>query len=743
MSRIDLVVPDIGSAHDVDVVDVLVKPGDVIEVDAPLVTLETDKASMDVPSASAGTVAEVLLKRGDKASAGTVIARLDTSAAGAGAAAAAAPAPAVANADVTFTESFDADELERTVTQPVLKHPAFSGNGAANGPFDSEDEAMFEAEPFAPHPTAPQESPAVAPVAPSQTSGAPGQSQIAPPPAASTPSSAAQVPVYLRAATAQTASPAPSANAQTPAVPPVSAPGEASQSAPTEARAPDAAPGTADAPLSARHESAGDTVRMPIPDLSRIRGESDFNRSTQLLVLGSGPGGYTAAFRAADLGLQVTLVERWSSLGGVCLNVGCIPSKALLHAAKVIEDAEAMSEHGIAFGAPALDLDRLREWKGSVVKKLTGGLSILAKQRKVTVVQGTGRFVSPNVIEVMGNSGSERIRFDQCIIAVGSEPIKLPGLPNDPRIMDSTDALELPEFSGGLLVVGGGIIGLEMACVYDALGGRVSVVELTPQLIPGCDPDLVRPLERRIRSRYEQILLGTKVTKVETLMEGLRVSFEGEKAPEPTVYDRILVAVGRVPNGKQIAADAAGVKVTDRGFIPVDKQMRTNVPHIFAIGDVASNPMLAHKAMHEAKVAAEVAAGEKAAFDARVIPSVAYTDPEIAWVGLTEIEAKAKSIPYKKGSFPWVASGRSLSLGRDEGFTKMLFDPETHRVLGGGIVGTNAGDLISEIALAIETGCDAADVGLTIHPHPTLSETVAAAADAFEGTLTDLFIPKK
>lgn len=495
--------------------------------------------------------------------------------------------------------------------------------------------------------------------------------------------------------------------------------------------------------MSARHESAGDTVRMPIPDLSRIRGESDFNRSTQLLVLGSGPGGYTAAFRAADLGLQVTLVERWSSLGGVCLNVGCIPSKALLHAAKVIEDAEAMSEHGIAFGAPALDLDRLREWKGSVVKKLTGGLSILAKQRKVTVVQGTGRFVSPNVIEVMSNSGSERIRFDQCIIAVGSEPIELPGLPNDPRIMDSTDALELPEFSGGLLVVGGGIIGLEMACVYDALGGRVSVVELTPQLIPGCDPDLVRPLERRIRGRYEQILLGTKVTKVETLLDGLRVSFEGEKAPEPTVYDRILVAVGRVPNGKQIAADAAGVKVTDRGFIPVDKQMRTNVPHIFAIGDVASNPMLAHKAMHEAKVAAEVAAGEKAAFDARVIPSVAYTDPEIAWVGLTETEAKAKNIPYKKGSFPWVANGRSLSLGRDEGFTKMLFDPETHRVLGGGIVGTNAGDLISEIALAIETGCDAADVGLTIHPHPTLSETVAAAADAFEGTLTDLFIPKK
>jgi dihydrolipoamide dehydrogenase len=483
---------------------------------------------------------------------------------------------------------------------------------------------------------------------------------------------------------------------------------------------------------------------MPIPDLSRRdRAEIEFNRSTQLLVLGSGPGGYTAAFRAADLGMQVTLVERWPVLGGVCLNVGCIPSKALLHAAKVIEDAEAMGAHGIAFGAPAIDMDKLRNWKGSVVKKLTGGLQVLAKQRKVDVVQGVGRFVSPNVIEVMGSSGSERIRFDFCIIAAGSEPIKLPGLPTDQRVMDSTDALELPEFSGGMLVVGGGIIGLEMACVYDALGSRVSVVELTPQLMPGTDPDLVRPLEKRIKARYQQILTGTKVTRVEPLLEGLRVTFEGEKAPEPQIYDRILVAVGRVPNGKTISAENAGVTVSDRGYITVDKQMRTNVPHIFAIGDIAAPPMLAHKAMHEAKVAAEVAAGHKSAFDARVIPSVAYTDPEIAWVGLTETEAKAKNIPYKKGAFPWVANGRSLSLGREEGFTKLLFDPETHRVLGGGIVGTNAGDLISEIALAIETGCDAADVGLTIHPHPTLSETIAGAADAFEGTLTDLYIPKR
>lgn len=656
MSRVDLVVPDIGNFADILVVEVLVKQGNAIEVDAPLVTLETDKASMDVPATSAGTVMEVLLKPGDKVSKGTVIARVETdahsarpevAAAGgtagaagtggmraadgtgaAGAAEAAGVAGAAAgpatngsdpDADAQFSAAFDADELERTVTQPVLSSAA-----------------------------------------------------------------------------------------------------------------------------GARSEGPGDTVRMPVPDLARHeRAEAEFNRSTQLLVLGSGPGGYTAAFRAADLGMQVTLVERWPVLGGVCLNVGCIPSKALLHAAKVIEEAEAMGANGIAFGAPAIDLEKLRNWKGSVVKKLTGGLRILAKQRKVDVVQGAGRFVSPNVLEVMGSSGSERIRFDYCIIAAGSESIKLPGLPKDPRVMDSTDALELPEFSGGMLVIGGGIIGLEMACVYDALGSRVSVVELTPQLMPGTDPDLVRPLEKRIRARYEQILTGIKVTGVEPLREGLRVTFEGEKAPGPQIYERILVAVGRVPNGKAIGAENAGVTVSDRGYVPVDKQMRTNVPHIFAIGDIAAPPMLAHKAMHEAKVAAEVAAGQRSAFDARVIPSVAYTDPEIAWVGLTETEAKAKNIPYKKGAFPWVANGRSLSLGREEGFTKLLFDPDSHRVLGGGIVGTNAGDLISEIGLAIETGCDAADIGLTIHPHPTLSETVAGAADAFEGTLTDLYIPKR
>jgi dihydrolipoamide dehydrogenase len=598
---VDLTIPDIGSFTDVSVVDVLVKAGEVVEVDTPLVTLETDKASMDVPATAAGTVSEVLLKRGDKVSKGSLIARLETGARASAAAPAAAGAP-----------------------------------------------------------------------------------------------------------------PAPSAPAAAPAAP------------------------------RARTESAGDTVRMPTPDSGPAdRSSGEFDRSTQLLVLGSGPGGYTAAFRAADLGLKVTLLERWQELGGVCLNVGCIPSKALLHAAKVIEDAQEMSERGIAFGTPQIDLSRLRAWKAAVVGKLTGGLRVLARQRKVEVVRGSGRFLSANIVEVMGAGGAQRIRFEQCIIAAGSEAVRLPGLPEDPRILDSSAALELPEFSGSLLVIGGGIIGLELACVFDALGRRVSVVELTPQLMPGCDPDLVRPLERRIRARYQQILLATRVSAIEPQSAGLRVSFTGDKAPGPQLFERVLVAVGRVPNGKAIGAERAGVKVSERGFIPVDRQMRTNVPHIFAIGDIAAPPLLAHKAMHEGKVAAEVAAGHKRAFDARVIPSVAYTDPEIAWVGLTETEARANGTAFKKGAFPWVANGRSLSLGREEGFTKLLFDPDNDRLLGGGIVGTNAGELISEVALAVETGCDAADIGLTIHPHPTLSETVAGAAEAFAGTLTDLYIPKR
>jgi dihydrolipoamide dehydrogenase len=592
VSRRDLVVPDLGNFDSVPVVDVLVKPGDTVEVDAPLVTLETDKASMDVPSAAAGTIAEVLVKKGDKVSKGTVLARLDTAA----------------------TESPPVEPKSQTVSDGLRR---------------SETAASSE-------------------------------------------------PVV-------------------------------------------AASGTK----------------------SRISDEPA-DRDTQLLVLGAGPGGYTAAFRAADLGLKVTLVERWATLGGVCLNVGCIPSKALLHAARVIEEAEAMGVNGLAFGSPAIDLERLRGWKSKVVGRLTGGLATLAKQRKVEVARGEGRFVSPHVVEVRNEGRSERIRFEQCIIAAGSESVRLPGLPDDPRIMDSTGALELPEFDGQLLIVGGGIIGLEMACVYDAMGSHVSVVELMPQLMPGTDPDLVRPLEKRIRERYERVMLETKVRGVEARSDGLRVAFEGKNAPpEPQTYSRVLVAVGRRPNGREIGAEAAGVEVSDRGFVKADRQMRTNVPHIFAIGDVVGQPMLAHKAMHEGKVAAEVAAGKKAAFEARVIPSVAYTDPEIAWVGLTETDAKANGTKYGKGTFPWAASARSLTMTRDDGMTKLLFDPDTHRVLGGGLVGPNAGELVAEIALAIEMGADAADIGLTIHPHPTLTETVALSAEAFEGTITDLMPPRK
>jgi len=493
-----------------------------------------------------------------------------------------------------------------------------------------------------------------------------------------------------------------------------------------------AKPKAASAPAAAAARAA---ARTPAP--AAPAGALD------LVVLGAGPGGYTAAFRAADLGMSVTLVERWPVLGGVCLNVGCIPSKALLHAAKVIEDAAAMASCGIVFDPPRIDLDRLRAWQGRVVGKLTSGLAALAKQRKVTVVRGSAKFVGPHALAVDSPEGTRRLEFKQCIIAAGSESVRLPGLPDDPRVIDSSGALELPADVKRLLVVGGGIIGLEMACVYDALGARVSVVELSNGLMPGADPDLVRPLQKRIEKRYERILLGTKVAKLEARADGLRASFEGPGAPEPQDFDRVLVAVGRRANGQAIDAAAAGIAVDARGIIAVDKQMRTNVPHIFAIGDIAGPPMLAHKATHEAKVAAEVAAGHKAAFDVRCIPSVAYTDPEIAWVGVTETEAKARGIDYGKGTFPWAASGRSLAINRDEGFTKLLFDKATRRVIGGGVVGTNAGELVAEIGLAIEMGADAADIGLTVHAHPTLSETVAMSAEAFEGTLTDLYIPKR
>ena len=465
---------------------------------------------------------------------------------------------------------------------------------------------------------------------------------------------------------------------------------------------------------------------------------------TEVVVLGSGPGGYTAAFRAADLGKKVTLIEREESLGGVCLNVGCIPSKALLHAAKVKEEAEHMAEHGIQFGKPQIDTNKLRNWKNNVVNKLTGGLKMLAKQRKVEVVHGVGKFISDRVVEVVDKQGKkQQVSFQQAIIAAGSRPVTLPFLPNDSRIIDSTGALELENVNCKMLVIGGGIIGLEMATVYHALGADITVVELMDQIIPGADSDVVMPLFKRIKSLYKNIYLKTKVTKVEAKKDGLYVTFEGAASNEVEKFDRILCAVGRRPNGDLIDAAKAGVTVDERGFIPVDKQMRTNIPHIFAIGDIVGNPMLAHKAIPEGRVAAEVITGLKHYFDPKCIPSVAYTDPEVAWVGVTETEAKTKGLKYGKGVFPWAASGRSLSIGRSEGLTKLLIDESTHRVIGAGIVGPNAGELVAEVALAIEMGSDVEDISLTIHPHPTLSETVAMAAEVFEGTITDLYLPKK
>jgi len=575
-------VPDIGDFKDVPVVTVLVSVGDTVAKEDPLIELESDKATMEVPSPAAGKITGIKVKEGDSVSEGSVILEM---------------------------------EAEGAAEAPKADKPA----------------------------------------------------------------------------------------------------------APAKAEAPKAAP----APSGAMKK--GD-----------VHGE--------VVVLGSGPGGYTAAFRAADLGKSVVLIEKYSTLGGVCLNVGCIPSKALLHAAKVISETEEMGAHGIKFTKPKIELDGLRGWKNDVVGKLTGGLTGLAKARKVKTVQGYGRFTGPNMIMVEGPDGeTTRVSFDQCVIAAGSEPVKLPFVPHDDeRVIDSTGALELRDIPKRLLVLGGGIIGLEMACVYEALGSKITVVELMDQIIPGADKDIVKPLHARIKGKYENILLKTKVTAVEALKGGLKVTFEDADGKSSTdTFDRVLVAVGRRPNGKLIDAAEAGVAVDERGFIAVDNQQRTNVPHIFAIGDVVGQPMLAHKAVHEGKVAAEVAAGHDRVFDPSVIPSVAYTDPEIAWVGVTETDAKAKGLKVAKGVFPWAASGRSLSNGRSEGVTKLIFDPEDDRVIGAAIVGTNAGDLISEVALAIEMGADAVDLGHTIHPHPTLSETVNFAAEMYEGTITDLMPPKK
>lgn len=583
MSLIEVKVPDIGDFSGVDVIEVNVKPGDVIEKEQTLITLESDKASMEVPSDVAGTVKEVKVKAGEKVSQGTVIAIVEASAG------AAAPAKA--------------------------------------------------AEP------------------------------------------------------AKAAAPAPAA-------------------------APAAAP-------------------APAPQAGSYSGSADIE--CDMLVLGAGPGGYSAAFRAADLGMKTVLVERYSTLGGVCLNVGCIPSKALLHTALVVEEAEALAAHGISFGKPQVDLDKLRDFKGGVVKKLTTGLAGMAKARKVEVVTGVGAFVDPYHMEVQGENGKKVVKFKQAIIAAGSQAVKLPFMPEDPRVVDSTGALELRQLPKRMLVIGGGIIGLEMATVYSTLGTEIDVVEMMDGLMMGADRDLVKVWEKYNAKRFGNVMLKTKTVGAEAKEDGIYVKFEGEKAPaEAQRYDLVLVAVGRSPNGKKIGADKAGVAVTDRGFIDVDKQMRTNVPHIFAIGDIVGQPMLAHKAVHEGHVAAEAAHGEKAYFDALQIPSVAYTDPEVAWAGKTEDQCKAEGIKYGKAVFPWAASGRAIANGRDEGFTKLIFDEETHRVIGGGIVGLNAGDLISEVCLAVEMGADAEDIGKTIHPHPTLGESVGMAAELYEGVCTDL-----
>ncbi len=702
--------PDIGDFKDIPVIEVHVKPGSKINVDDTLITLESDKATMDIPAIASGTVREVRVKSGDRISQGDLILTLEAE----GAPAIppkeriredAAPSPGHGQADygsasgVYETIEIAIPDIGDYKDVPIIEvHVQPGATIQVDDPLITleSDKATMEV--------------------PAAQSGTIGEVRVK---VGDRVSQGDVIAVMQGGASATTA--------------------PLSDHAPGQGQA-----GYGSSALEARAGPKGDGRRAPEPSAKPpIATAGDFH--AEVLVLGAGPGGYTAAFRAADLGKRVVLVDRWPSLGGVCLNVGCIPSKALLHAAKVIDETRSMGAHGIGFAEPTIDVDKLRGWKDSVVKRLTGGLAGLAKQRKVTVVPGTGRFVSMNQLEVRSEDGATKIvSFEQAIIAAGSEPVTLPFIPHDdPRVIDSTGALELNGMPQRLLVVGGGIIGLEMATVYHALGAKVTVVELMDQIIPGADKDIVMPLMKRIAKQYEAIHLKAKVTKVEANGQGLTVHFEGGSAPSTDSFDRILVAVGRTPNGKLIGAENAGVAVDERGFIPVDRQMRTNVPHIFAIGDIVGQPMLAHKAVHEGKVAAEATAGKNAYFDAKVIPSVAYTDPEVAWVGLTENEAKAKGIKYGKGVFPWAASGRSLSLGRDEGLTKVLFDETTDRIIGCSIVGPSAGDLIAEAALAIELGADAQDIGLTIHPHPTLSETIGMAAEAFEGTITDLYMPKR
>ncbi|MGQ7844120.1 dihydrolipoyl dehydrogenase [Granulosicoccus sp. 3-233] len=628
MSELETVkIPDIGDASDVEVIEVLVSVGDTIAKEDSLITVESDKASMEIPSPAAGVITSLLVNTGDRVSEGSDILVMDVAAAGGS-----------GNSD-------NATESDKTAT------PNDGGTENDTSPSPDADKASGETE---------------------------------------------------------------------------------TRDTPTDSQRP--SPGSADSNSVASEQD-------------RQAAEEHY----ELVVLGAGPGGYTAAFRAADLGLKVLLIERYPDLGGVCLNVGCIPSKALLHTAAIIQETRGMAAHGVTFAEPEIDIDKLRAFKEDVIGKLTGGLAGLAKQRKVSVMQGFGRFQSSHVMAVSAsmpdneNDESPRlVSFDKAIIAAGSRSIRIPDFPyDDERLMDSTGALQLADIPKRLLVIGGGIIGLEMGCVYAGLGSQVTVVELSDGLMPGCDRDLVRPLEKRLKKDFENILVGSRVTGMESGEAGLTVSFEGGKAPASDTFDRVLLAVGRSPNGHAVDADKAGVKVDDRGFIKVDSQQRTNVDHIFAIGDLVGQPMLAHKATHEGKVAAEVAAGQKSHFDARTIPSVAYTDPEVSWMGLTETTAKEQGIAFEKGVFPWAASGRALSMARSEGLTKVLYDPESKRILGAGMVGPNAGELIAEAVLALEMGADIEDIALTVHPHPTLSETFNFAAEVAEGTVTDIYVPKR
>ena len=666
-NTIEIKVPDIGGHDNVPVIEVLVQVGDTVKKEQSLITLESDKATMEIPSSAAGVVKELKLKVGDEVSEGTLIATVEVI----GAADPTSPSPPRGERPDERTRSPQAsNEAAKTSQSPASTLPS------------------------------PQSSP---------RGGEEAQA---------------------RSVESSDESTGPS---------PPSSPREGEDAKAKSAGSDKGAASAGPAPQSSR----GRGEEANVPQAATSSGKAA-DLECKLVVLGSGPGGYTAAFRAADLGVDTVLIERYGALGGVCLNVGCIPSKALLHAAAVIDEAAAMAAHGVSFGKPKIDIAKLRDFKNKVVGQLTGGLASMAGQRKVRTVEGTGAFVSPNELEVQTKDGTRLIRFEQAIIAAGSQSVKLPSFPwEDERIMDSTGALALTDVPKKLLVVGGGIIGLEMATVFSALGSEVTVVEFMDQLMPGADVDLVKPLAKRLASRLKGIHLKTKVTSAEATKNGIEVGYEGDSIPATTLFDRVLVSVGRSPNGGKIGADKAGVAVTERGFIEVDTQMRTNVPHIFAIGDLVGQPMLAHKATHEAKVAAEAAAGQKSYFDARVIPSVAYTDPEIAWVGVTEREAKEKGLKIGVGKFPWAASGRALGMDRTEGFTKLLFDEKTHRVVGGGIVGVHAGDLISEVALAIEMGAEAADIGLTIHPHPTLGESVGMAAEVYEGTITDLYMPNK